>query len=147
MQPLPLRGLFSHLGGRALGAGRPSLYSPELLEKAREYVDNPTDEFMEGDVIHTIVGLALHMGITRETVRVWAADPDKAEFSAIVDRLMAKQERQLVNGGLSSDFNASITKLALTKHNYADKVESDNTHSIDFSNLSDDDLKRIIDGE
>ena len=63
-----------------MGAGRPSLYSPELLEKAREYVDNPpqadrteSGTFKDGEVLHSVVGLALHLGISRETVYDWSS--------------------------------------------------------------------------
>jgi hypothetical protein len=38
---------------------------------------------------------------------------------------MAKQERELLNGSLKGDYNATISKLMLTKHGYSDKVESE----------------------
>jgi hypothetical protein len=39
----------------------------------------------------------------------------------------AKQERQLISGGLTNEFNSAITKMMLTKHGYTDKTETDIT--------------------
>ena len=137
-----------------MGAGRPSLYSPELLEKAREYVDNPpqadrteSGTFKDGEVLHSVVGLALHLGISRETVYDWSSHDDKPEFSDIVKRVNQLQEQALVSHGLAGTYNPTIAKLLLGKHGYSDKVESTNSHTIDLSSASDDDLKRIINGE
>lgn len=102
-------------------AGRPTLYTPELLEAARAYVDG--GYISQGDPIPLLAGLAINLNVCRDTVQVWAKDEDKPEFSYIVNRLMATQERGLFSGGLDGTFNASITKLALTKHGYTDKAE------------------------
>jgi len=103
-------------------AGRPTKYTAELLEAARSYVDGGYAE--QGDPAPLIAGLAINLGISRETVYAWASQDDKGEFSDIVSDLMATQERKLLQGGLSGEFNASITKLALTKHDYSDKSEN-----------------------
>ena len=42
--------------------------------------------------------------------------------------MAALQERKLLSNGLTNEFNASITKLLLTKHGYTDKVENTNTN-------------------
>lgn len=107
--------------------GRPTKYTPEALEKARDYLKNYREG---GDVIPTVPGLALALGISRETVYAWSKDEDKEEFTEIYLKLMADQERQLVNSGLKGDFNSAITKMILTKHDYSDKVQTDNTHSV-----------------
>jgi hypothetical protein len=107
-------------------AGRPSIYTPELVKRARGYLTNYEDM---GDKVPSIAGLACVLGVTRETCRAWANEPDKAEFSVILMELMQRQERALLNGGLGGDFNAPITKMMLTKHGYSDKVENDHTSS------------------
>jgi hypothetical protein len=107
-------------------AGRPSLYTPELVKRARGYLTSYQDM---GDVVPTIAGLACVLGVTRETCRAWGNEPDKAEFSAILMELMQRQERELVNKGLQGEFNAPITKMMMTKHGYSDKVENDHTSS------------------
>ena len=103
-------------------AGRNSLYTPELVEKAREYL---TGYSSVGDLVPSIAGLACVLGITRETCYAWARDENKAEFSDILGELMQRQERGLLNGGLGGEFNSSISKMMLTKHGYSDKVETD----------------------
>jgi hypothetical protein len=36
-----------------------------------------------------------------------------------------KQERELLNNGLSGDFNYSITKMMLSKHGYSDATKQE----------------------
>lgn len=98
-------------------AGRPTLYSSEILQKAAEYLDNYQEQ---GDVIPSIAGLAIVLNLNRSTIHAWVKDDDKDEFSNIVDKLLHSQEQKLVNKGLEGEFNASITKLLLTKHGYSD---------------------------
>jgi hypothetical protein len=107
-------------------AGRPSIYTPELVEKARSYLTSYQEM---GDKVPSIAGLACVLGVTRETCRAWGNEPEKAEFSAILMELMQRQERALLNGGLGGDFNPSITKMMMTKHGYSDRVENDHTSS------------------
>lgn len=102
-------------------AGRPTKYNKEIVALAKDYLINFDKD---GDVIPTIEGLALHINIVRDTIYLWIKRDDREEFSYIVSEILQKQARILVNKGLSSDFNASITKLMLTKHGYVDKVES-----------------------
>lgn len=105
-------------------AGRPSLYTPELLARAREYVVGYKDM---DEVLPTVAGLALHLGISRETCYAWQDDPEKAVFSDILDELNKRQEIELVNKGLVGAFNAPITKMMMTKHGYSDRVDTDLT--------------------
>jgi hypothetical protein len=104
--------------------GRPSKYTEELLAAAREYTATCSER---GEVIPSIEGFALHIGISRETVYAWLKDEEKAEFSDIVERILLLQARTLANNGLTGVFNSSITKLILSKHGYSDKQEVDHT--------------------
>lgn len=99
---------------------RPTKYTPELLEKAREYL---TVFDQDGSVIPTVAGLALHIGVARETCHVWAGQEGKEEFSNILADLLAIQERLLLNKGLAGEFNSAIAKLVLGKHGYHEKVD------------------------
>ena len=59
----------------------------------------------------------------RDTIYEWAKqDPD---FSDIVRRLMQSQADKLLQNGLAGRWNASITKLILSKHGYVEKQETD----------------------
>jgi hypothetical protein len=103
-------------------AGRPTLYNDSILKSARGYLTSFKDI---GDVVPSIAGLACVLGVTRETCRAWGNEPEKAEFSAILDELAQRQERELLNNGLAGNFNAPITKMMLTKHGYSDAIKSD----------------------
>ena len=99
---------------------RPTKYNKHLVQQANDYLT----QYEVFEAVPTIAGLAVYLDISRETVYAWSADPDKEEFSDICKKLMTKQEFQLINGGIKGEFNPTITKLMLTKHNYSDKQES-----------------------
>lgn len=101
-------------------AGRPSLYTPEIIEKAWEYVNGGWQT--AGDKVPSVAGLACEIGVHRDTCHVWAGN-DGNEFSDILKAIAQKQERELLNNGLTGDFVAPITKMMLTKHGYSDRVE------------------------
>jgi hypothetical protein len=109
-----------------MSGGRPTVYGPEVLKKARGYLTSFKDM---GDPVPSIAGLACVLGVVRETCHAWAKDPDKEEFSNILKELAQRQERELLSNGLAGNFNASITKMMMTKHGYSDKVEQDHTSS------------------
>lgn len=95
-------------------AGRPTKFNDEMLEKAKQYL-------VDYDVIPSIAGLAVYLGLARETIYDWSRKfPD---FSDIIRILLSKQEQVLIQKGLSSEFNSTITKVILTKHGYSDKQD------------------------
>ena len=111
--------------------GRPTDYTPELIAKAREYVSSlPEDE-----KVPSIEGLALYIGITRKTIYEWISQENKQEFCDIVEAILAKQAKSLMNKGLDNTFNSSIVKLLLSKHGYAEKTETDITTKGESVNL------------
>jgi len=103
---------------------RPTTYSQEILDKAREYlgVYGTLDE-----VIPSVEGLAVYLDIARSTIYDWESQEEKQEFSDIIEKLLAKQAKELANKGLEGKFNSTITKVILTKHGYSDKTETDIT--------------------
>lgn len=101
-------------------AGRPTSYTKEVLEKARQYRDNPLPQ---DEVIHSIEGLADYINIARSTIYDWCSQDDKKEFSDIVENILEKQGKSLINNGLIGKFSAPITKVILTKHNYREGQE------------------------
>jgi len=100
--------------------GRPKELNDAILKKAEEYVNGA---YATDELVPTIVGLALYIDKRRQTIYEWAKENPK--FSDIVGKVLEKQERGLLKGGLMGDYNASISKLMLTKHGYSDKVESE----------------------
>jgi hypothetical protein len=100
---------------------RPTDYTPELVEKARAYIDNYPEQ---DDMIPSVVGLSKYIGISRTCIYDWASQDDKKEFSDILEEINSEQNRTLINKGLSGQFNSNITKLALGKHGYHDKQDT-----------------------
>ncbi len=98
--------------------GRPSLYTATVLKKSRKYIADYEDY---DDLIPSIAGLSVILGVRRETLHAWDRDPDKEEFSHILDELRATQERVLINKGLVGTFNPTIAKLVLGKHGYHER--------------------------
>lgn len=101
--------------------GRPTVYGDKIIEKAKHYIKH-YNEF--NDVMPSVAGLSVVLGVARSTVYKWCEEEGKEKFSDIIRKLEAEQERKLLNMGLSGDFNSTITKLCLTKHGYSDKVDT-----------------------
>ena len=101
--------------------GRPTLYTDDMLVKAQDYIDNCPD------VVHTVVGLCLYIGVAKSTAYRWAEEGN-AVFKDILDTVSEKQEQKLIGSGLINEFNSAITKMMLTKHGYTDKTETVNTN-------------------
>jgi hypothetical protein len=115
---------------------RPTDYTPELLEKANQYLLSCEDEEIERGSderptykirvkLPTIEGLARFIDVHRDTLYEWAKI--HPEFSDILESIKAEQANKLINNGLSGDYNPTIAKLLLTKHGYSDKIEQDLT--------------------
>ncbi len=105
-----------------MAGGRPTKYGPDMLLAAKDYLENWEST---GDMIPNVAGLACELGVCIRTIHNWSAEHD--EFMHITRGMMSAQERKLLSGGLSGDFNPNITKLILGKHGYSDK--QDNTLS------------------
>ena len=103
--------------------GRPTKYNQEMVDKSYEYIENYADY---DDMIPSIEGLSEVLDVRRNTLYDWAKDEDK-EFSNILAKLLTKQQKVLINNGLSNTFNSAITKLVLGKHGFHDKVDTDLT--------------------
>lgn len=110
--------------------GRPSDYTPEFLMKARDYLVYYKDE---DEIIPTIEGLAVYTDTPRRTLYNWMEEEEKVEFRHIIERLLALQGKSLVNKGLSGEYNPTISKLILSKHNYIEKTE--NTNHVDIKEI------------
>jgi len=122
---------------------RPTKYNEEILEKARDYIDNFYPDGVT-EILPTIAGLATRLGVRRNTIYDWMSHEDKEEFSNIAERIMTMQEQMLVTGGLTNKFSSVITKLMLTKHGYTDKTETKDTTKKSVEDLSDEELDEFI---
>jgi len=109
----------------ALGnkGGRPTKYNSEIVKKALDYLETYQTKYK--DEIPSIIGLALVLDISDETLQSWRKDKTKVEFSGILEAIARKQHQILIAKGLNGEFNPSIAKLVLGKHGYHDRQEID----------------------
>jgi len=107
--------------------GRPTEYSPDMVKKAWEYMDNYNTK--HGHEIPSLVGLCKVLNRGKTTLYNWADDTDK-EFRDIIDTINEIQQLALLNGGLNGSFNSTITKLILGRHGYTDKQELEVTGTL-----------------
>lgn len=121
------------------GEGRPSGYTPEVLQKTRDYL---TIYSSLGHAVPSVAGLAVHLGLARSTIYEWSADSEKKEFADILSKILAEQEQVALSNGLTGEYNATIVKLLLGKHGYSDKAETQTT--VTLENMSDDELNARI---
>lgn len=103
--------------------GRPTTYNEEVIAKAYDYLENCPD------VIHTVVGLCIHMGRAKSLIYDWIKQDDKQELSDIVSAVNELQEQKLILGSITNELNASISKMMLSKHGHVEIKVSDNTSS------------------
>ena len=104
--------------------GRPTKYTPKIVTKAQHYLDN-YEEY--GDIIPSVVGLALALDVSKKTLYNWAKEEGKEDFLHILECVVQKQEQTLLRGGLDNTLNSTIVKLVLGKHGYHDRAQSEGT--------------------
>lgn len=123
--------------------GRPSEYTKDILKLVKEYLSECQDEEIQlvkqansekGYEMYenklkvnlpTIEGLAIYLGINRDTIYDWCTK--HPEFSDMIDRLRMEQSNRLINNGLTGDYQPMIVKLLLGKHGYKEQSETDLT--------------------
>lgn len=103
---------------------RPTKYNEDIIKKSKDYLENYEKL---GDATPTIAGLAVYLGISRETIYDWSSQEEKWQFSDTIKLLSAKQEAILWNKGLKNEFNPTICKLGLANHGHADKFKNEVT--------------------
>jgi hypothetical protein len=110
-------------------AGRPSKLTKEIVEKASGYIRETKADGLYPRDLPTIEGLAIHLDVTRSSLYEWEKQDTSLghQFSDILDRVKTHQAYKLIGKGLDGSYNATITKLMLSKHGYVDKQETDLT--------------------
>lgn len=99
--------------------GRPTDYTPEMLELCREYIDNCPD------AVPIVVGLCKHINRGSSTVYQWAHEEGKEQFADILEEIKDLQHLKLITSGLNNEFNSAITKMMMTKHGYSEKIQQE----------------------
>lgn len=98
--------------------GRPTTYEPlSVIAGVTSYIQECKDALL----LPSVEGLAVKLGAARSTLYKWA--DEHSEFSDILELLLSQQAAQLIQNGLVGNYNATITKLMLTKHGYKDRSD------------------------
>jgi hypothetical protein len=120
-----------------MAAGRPTTYSEEMLDKAKEYLASCEDIETEREVgqkieyrlnvkLPTIQGLAVYLGVSRDSIYEWSSK--YPEFSDTIEQIITAQADKLINQGLAGNYNSTIAKLMLSSnHNMREKSDTDVT--------------------
>lgn len=137
-----------------MAGGRPTDYTPELVDKARAYLKWCVDEVVSENRIKvnipSIEWLSVETCITRETIYQWENEKGKEEFSDIVKEIRSEQAKRLLNNGLAWTYNPTIAKLMLTKHWYSDRQETENknlnidTTPTELASMTDEQLQALL---
>ena len=103
-------------------AGRPTKYTPELLQQAEDYINGGYKD--HGQVIPSVVGMAVALKVGKSTLYDWANDETK-KFSDTLARCDEMQHVIALNKGISGEFSQPITKLVLFNHGYSEKHQQE----------------------
>lgn len=123
--------------------GRPTKFKPEIIAKANEYLQEAIPQNMK---IPTVEGLALKLGVNRDTLYEWA---DKyPEFSDTLETLKMRQKEYLIEIGIfgGKEINATIVQLLL-RVNHGMVETSKFEGSLDIPQLAElgENIKKILD--
>lgn len=105
--------------------GRPTEYTPEVIQKINEYLEEAIPQNMK---IPTVEGIALKLGISRDTLYEWAKV--HPEFSDTLKELKMRQKEILQEIGIfgGKEINATIVALLLrVNHDMVETTKSDIT--------------------
>lgn len=105
--------------------GRPTLYTPEAIDEINTYLKEAVPENM---AIPTVEGIALRLGITRETLYEWGRV--HPEFSDTLAKLKMLQKEALIKTGIfgGKEINATIISLLLkVNHDMVETTKTDIT--------------------
>ncbi|AXL33869.1 terminase small subunit [Campylobacter jejuni] len=121
--------------GKMMTNGK-SMTKEELILKIESYFNERVvlKETKESIIFapKTKVGLAVHLGITIQTLNEWEKDKD---FGEIVSQAKQKCEMDIVNHSLIGTYTPSVSMFLLkNQHGYVDKQEvvSDNVQKIEI---------------
>ncbi|HEB7661040.1 TPA: hypothetical protein RZI82_000981 [Campylobacter coli] len=113
-----------------------SMTKEELVSKIESYFNERVvlKETKESIIFapKTKVGLAVHLGISMQTLNEWEKDKD---FGEIVSQAKQKCEMDILNHSLIGTYTPSVSMFLLkNQHGYIDKQEvvSDNVQKIEI---------------
>jgi hypothetical protein len=105
--------------------GQPTKYTPEIIDEINKYLAEAVPENMQ---IPTVEGIALKLGISKDTLYEWAKV--HPEFSDALGKLKMMQKQALITTGIfgGKEINQTIVALLLkVNHDMVEKSAVDVT--------------------
>jgi hypothetical protein len=105
--------------------GRPTKYTPEVIVEINKYLQEAVPQNMK---IPTVEGIALRLGINRDTLYEWAKQ--HKDFSDTLEGVKMRQKEMLTEIGIfgGKEINATIVSLLLkVNHDMIEKTALDVT--------------------
>jgi hypothetical protein len=104
--------------------GRPSKFNSDIDQAAKNYL-------VDFNKVHnhpfpSVVGMAIAINIAKSTLYKWAEE-GKGSISDTLRHCAEYQEMLVLHGGITNEFNSTISKLVLANFGYHDK--QDNTQA------------------
>lgn len=120
--------------------GRPTKYTPKLIQMVDEYLEscvdvedefhktrgNTSDSYERTRKVNLpkIEGFARYIDVHKDTLIEWAKENDV--FSVALDKIRTEQHNRLVDETLAGNYNPVIAKLMLSSnHGYREKTENE----------------------
>ena len=108
--------------------GRPNEFKEDYITRVDDYLDSCVDEIEDyvvtnGDKttsykrivkvnLPTLEGFARFIEVSTKSLLNW--EKEQPEFLRALDKIREKQKQNLMNSGLSGDYNSTIAKLILS---------------------------------
>lgn len=112
--------------------GGRSKFTPELLEQAYDYLETYNSKY--GHAIPSIQGMGMVLDIHEKTFYKWNAQENHG-ISVILEKCKSEQHFALMDKGLKGDLNSNIVKLALGKHGYNEKHETEVKGNLEITKI------------
>lgn len=94
-----------------------------LIDRSTEYIESITLADPQAKVIPSIVGLCLHIGISRS--RLYELSHTFQEVADILEYVSMLQEKTAIDGGITQRLNPIFSMFLLkSKHGYQDSPQS-----------------------
>ena len=125
--------------------GRPTLYSPSILEEVGNYLRSCSDE-QDGKNLRVnlpkVEGLARYLNVSKDTLYEWAKRyPD---FSDALRSIKNEQYCRLIDEGLAGRYNAAIAKLMLSANHGLTEVSKNINEVTAAPELTEEEKERML---
>ena len=108
--------------------GRPTKYKTEYANE--EFISKYIKFRKDSNLLVSLCGLAVYLNVCEETLQEWKRV--HPEFSVSLGIVKQESKDMLMNKGLDSSYNSTITKLILSSnHGMAEK--SEHLHDVSFT--------------